>query len=242
MSRRILLATLLTCLVVQSGCVSLSMTEEAEWGKLLNEDIVDEPMSHKSPWLAGILSFIIPGVGHFYLGEWGVGGGLFLSNILWPLSVIWGTPAGVIDTKSVNKRYTVNYYTYGPGREVIEAKEREEMFLAAKGYVKLMMQRRGNRQISQSEITDFLFLKDFDRDYITNLDWHELEYRTGAQFYMLRPSTPPVLMHTPMDPQAGESEPQPEDPAQVQAPGAALAAPEGSTPPGPPPVSAPPPE
>lgn len=174
-------STLVICLWFCSGCVSLSMTEEAEWGRLLTDDIVDEPIKHKNVWAAGILSFVIPGTGHFYLGEWGSGGGLFLSNLLWPLSPFWATPAGVTDTKTVNKRYTVEYYTYGPGKQVVEEKERQKIFGKAKGFVQLRMQ-NGQKDFSHKEITEFLFLQDYPTQKIMALDWHELELRTGARF------------------------------------------------------------
>lgn len=161
------------------GCVSLSMSEEAQWGELLNEDIVDEPIGKKNVWAAGILDFLIPGFGHFYLGEWGSGSGLFISNVFWPLSPFWATPAAVVDTEVVNKRYTVEYYFFGPGRTVIAEKEQEAVFQEAKEYIYFQHQ-SGRTDITRREVTDFLFLQDFKSEHIQALDWLDLERRTGA--------------------------------------------------------------
>ncbi len=179
-SNLLLAAVLAMCLGVVPGCTSLTMTEQAEWGHLLQEDVVDEPIKHKNVWAAGILDFLIPGVGHFYLGEMGSGGGLFLSNILWPLSPFWAVPAAVADTRVVNERYTVNYYTFGPGKAEIEKRDKAKVLNRAKEYVRLQMQ-RGRSSIERSEITEFLFLQDFSSEYILSLNWHELELRTGAK-------------------------------------------------------------
>jgi len=169
----------LVLFALSGACAPLSMNENAQFAELMKEGVVSEPIEHKNVWAAGILDFLIPGVGHFYLGEWGSGGGLFLSNIFWPLSPFWATPAAISDTESVNVRYTVDYYTYGPGRETIAKMQNEKCFAKAKEYVVLQMQ-HGKNEFSRGEITQYLFLQNFSSSQISALDFTELQLRTGC--------------------------------------------------------------
>lgn len=169
----------LVLFALSGACAPLSMNEHAQYSELMKEGVVSEPIEHKNVWAAGILDFLIPGVGHFYLGEWGSGGGLFLSNIFWPLSPFWATPAAIADTESVNVRYTVDYYTYGPGKEMIAKIQNEKCFAKAREYVVLQMQ-QGKSEFSRGEITQFLFMQNFSSSQVTALDFTELQLRTGC--------------------------------------------------------------
>lgn len=182
----------LLLLALSGACAPLSMSDHAQYAELMKEAVVSEPIEHKNVWAAGILDFLIPGVGHFYLGEWGSGGGLFLSNIFWPLSPFWATPAAISDTESVNKRYTIEYYKYGPGKEMIAKMQKEKCFAKAKEYVVLQMQ-NGKGEFSRGEITQYLFLQNFTSEQVTSLDFAELQLRTGCQIKMAEAK--PVLQN-----------------------------------------------
>ena len=109
------------CLINTTGCITaLSLSEERDWGRLLDRGIVHEPIPFKSRGVAGFWSFVIPGVGHFYVGEPGLGVAYFLGNLLWPLNPFWTLPAGLQASTITNKRRTIEYYRLGAYRNVIE--------------------------------------------------------------------------------------------------------------------------
>lgn len=180
MKKTFIVLCLVGGLFLQSACAPLSMTEQAKYSELQKEGAVTEPIQHKNVWAAGILDFLVPGFGHFYLGQWGSGGGLFLSNILWPLSPFWATPAAVADTDNANKRYTVEYYTLGPGKEEVAKLKQKKCFAKAKEYIVLGMQ-NGKKTFSQREISQVLFLDDFSPEEVTSIDWNQLQMVTGCK-------------------------------------------------------------
>lgn len=167
------------CLLLGSGCVELSKTEQAQWQQLFDDDVVDEPIKHKNVWIATPMNFLIPGTGHFYLGESGSGGALLISNLLWPLSVTWGTYAGIKDTPQVNKRYTVDYYQFGPGATVLADLQASRARAAAEDYLALQL-RSGRIIVSQAEVREYLFVRDFDSEHVMKLEWQEIEVATGV--------------------------------------------------------------
>jgi hypothetical protein len=192
----------LLAVFLSGACAPLSMNEQAQYAELLKESVVSEPIDHKNVWAAGILDFLIPGFGHFYLGEWGSGGGLFLSNIFWPLSPFWATPAAVADTDNVNKRYTIEYYILGPGKETIAKMQKEKCFAKAKEYIVFQMQ-NGKAEFSRVEITQYLYLQNFTSDQVTSLDFTELQQKTGCQIQVAE--VKPVLQNDEKSPLNPES-------------------------------------
>lgn len=59
---------------------------------------------------------ILPGGGNFYLAagtdeseQWLYA---FLNLLTWPASVVWGVPEAAIDAGNINKKATVEYYTF----------------------------------------------------------------------------------------------------------------------------------
>lgn len=98
-----------------SGCVSLSRTEEATLSELRSYGVSDTEVKEKNGGTAGALN-ILPGFGNFYLAagtdegeQWAYG---FLNLLTWPASVLWGIPEAAIDANTMNKKATVNYYTF----------------------------------------------------------------------------------------------------------------------------------
>lgn len=115
-----LVALALVCALSSTGCLAhLAMSEERDWGRLLDRGIVQEPIPFKSQGVAGFWSFVIPGVGHFYAGEAGLGVAYFLGNILWPFNPFWTLPAGLQAAEVTNKRRTVEYYKFGAYSNVV---------------------------------------------------------------------------------------------------------------------------
>ncbi len=159
------------------GCAKLTRNEESQYAALLNDGVISEPIAKKSTLAAGTLDFIIPGVGHFYLGEWGTGTGLFLSNILWPLSPFWATPTAVVATDNVNKRHTIEYYTLGEGKEMIANKNKEKCFNKANDYI-LMQKQNGKNDFSTNEISQYLFMQNCTPEIIKDIDWKVLQEKT----------------------------------------------------------------
>ena len=113
----------LLLLVTLSGCSSMASYEKAKYMELKHElDYAGLPiMEEKEPILAGALN-LLPGVGNAYLEQWGP----FVGNLLfWPLSPIWGVPQAVIDAHTINKKETLYFYEFGPGKaRLAEAKEK----------------------------------------------------------------------------------------------------------------------
>jgi hypothetical protein len=161
------------------GCAPLTKNEEAQYAKLLNEGVVAEPLSKKSRWAAGTLDFIIPGVGHYYLGEWGTGTGLFLSNIFWPLSPFLATPTAVVATENINKRHTVEYFTLGEGKDIVAKKDMEKCYKIANDYIAVQKQ-NGKNDFTKNEIVQFLFMQNCTSDNVKGIDWNILETKTGS--------------------------------------------------------------
>lgn len=107
--------------VLNTGCItSLSHVEEREWGRLLDRGTVQEPIPFKNKTVAGFWSFVVPGIGHFYVGEEGLGVAYLLGNILWPLNPFWTLPAGLQACEVTNKRRTIEYYNLGAYQNVVE--------------------------------------------------------------------------------------------------------------------------
>ena len=120
-NRAAALALAVLCLVNTTGCITtLSLSEEREWGRLLEHQVVREPIPFKSKGVAGFWSFVVPGIGHFYVGEPGWGVTYLLGNLLWPLNPFWTLPAGLQAADVTNKRRTVEYYKLGAHEDVVK--------------------------------------------------------------------------------------------------------------------------
>lgn len=115
MQRRVGVFALATvCVVSTAGCLaSLSLSEERQWGRMLDKQIVREPILFKSKGVGGFWSVVIPGTGHFYAGHPGLGVMYVLGNLLWPINIFWTLPAGLQAIDVTNKQRTVEYYTLG---------------------------------------------------------------------------------------------------------------------------------
>src|SRR5262245_17906512 len=88
-----MLACLALALGVCTACVTPSLSDQVAYGRLVSDGVVREPIPHKSKGIAMALNFLVPGFGHFYLEEFSAGGGIFLCNVVWPLSVVLGIQA-----------------------------------------------------------------------------------------------------------------------------------------------------
>ncbi len=69
-----------------------------------------------SPLSAGLLN-LLPGIGNFYLASGNAGQSehyLYgtLNLITWPFSILWGIPEAVVDSRHINERELVYFYTY----------------------------------------------------------------------------------------------------------------------------------
>ncbi len=155
-------------------------TEERQYNELVYEGVIGETINHKNVWITGSLDFLIPGTGHYYLGEWESGSGLLVSNIFWPLSPIWGTLAAITDTENVNKRYTLEHYLFGNGKTVIIDIRRDECFRKASEYVQLQKQ-VGRNEFTKGELYQYLVIQRVSPDYILSLDIEELQTKTNCR-------------------------------------------------------------
>lgn len=112
-------AALLLCGSLLQGCASMASYEKAKY-KELERDLNQHGlpiMEEKDPILAGVLN-LLPGIGNAYLEQWGP----FVGNLLfWPLSPVWGVPQAVIDSYTINKKETLYFYEFGPGKQRLEA-------------------------------------------------------------------------------------------------------------------------
>lgn len=117
------LAVLLGGLIALQGCASMASYEKAKYMELQQElESAGLPnVEHKEPILAGALN-LLPGFGNAYLGQWGP----FVGNLLfWPLSVAWGVPQAYVDANTINKKETLYFYEFGPGKERLAAAQVE---------------------------------------------------------------------------------------------------------------------
>lgn len=125
-SRGVGIGVAIVCLLNTTGCLShLALSEEREWGRLLDKGVVREPIRFKSKGAAGFWSAVIPGTGHFYVGEPGLGVAYLLGNLLWPLNPFWTLPAGLQAAEVTNKRRTIEYYKLGAHASTIERLQRK---------------------------------------------------------------------------------------------------------------------
>lgn len=122
-------AFLLFAALVLSSCAQLSPWEKARLAELEYQGVTVPHKEIKSPAAAAFLN-ILPGVGNVYLAigteetyEWL---SALANAVTWPYSIIWGVPEGVIDARVINKRYSIQYYTYGPGKEILRKMEEEQ--------------------------------------------------------------------------------------------------------------------
>jgi hypothetical protein len=116
-------ALLALCCMGLTGCISLSQTEKTKLAELQAQGIRVPEETTKHPGAAGALN-ILPGFGNFYLAigtneseQWIVG---FMNLLFWPLSILWGIPEAAIDANTINKRETIYFYEYGPGKEKLK--------------------------------------------------------------------------------------------------------------------------
>ncbi|MCO5168352.1 MAG: TM2 domain-containing protein [Planctomycetes bacterium] len=105
------------------GCMNLTPEQQRFYGLYLtdtNPSVIDAPS--KNAAVATILSVILPGLGHVYLGEpgWAVAW-LLLGTLTWPL----GAPiAAYADTGTVNRAFVAD--AYQPVYMAQEARRRQE--------------------------------------------------------------------------------------------------------------------
>jgi hypothetical protein len=107
MKRLVLVAA---AVVISAACNTLSPIEQQQYENLQEEGA--EPVEKKQPAVAGGLNLLI-GIGDIYNGEYGA---FALDLLLWPYSILWGVPQGVITASNINKKATIAYYTIGQGR------------------------------------------------------------------------------------------------------------------------------
>lgn len=107
------------------SCTTLTSTEKHRIAELESQGVMVPHEEIKNPGLAGALN-VLPGVGNFYLAvgtneseHWLYG---FLNLLAWPTSIAWGVPEAIIDASTINKRETVFYYSYGPGKDQLNKK------------------------------------------------------------------------------------------------------------------------
>ena len=113
-----ILCLVLTCGFLQ-GCSSMASYEKVKYMELKRDlDYAGLPiMEDKEPVMAAVLN-ILPGFGNAYLEQWGP----FIGNLLfWPLSPIWGVPQAYIDANTLNKKETLYFYEFGPGKTRLDA-------------------------------------------------------------------------------------------------------------------------
>jgi hypothetical protein len=108
-------AIIISSSLVISGCTTLSRTEKATLQELKSYGVSASEVQVKHPAAAAALN-VLPGFGNFYLAagtdessQWMYG---FLNLLAWPVSVVWGVPEAAIDATIINKKETVNYYTF----------------------------------------------------------------------------------------------------------------------------------
>ncbi len=97
------------------GCSSMASYEKVKYTELKHElDQYGLPQTEeKEPVMAVVLN-LLPGFGNAYLEQWGP----FVGNLLfWPLSVVWGVPQAYIDANTINKKETLYFYEFGPGKD-----------------------------------------------------------------------------------------------------------------------------
>ncbi|HEY4707857.1 MAG: hypothetical protein A2054_06200 [Deltaproteobacteria bacterium GWA2_55_10] len=107
-------------LLMLASCSSLS-TMETNMTEIIDSKGYSAPSEKlKDPTTAAALN-VLPGFGNFYLAygtkdgdHWVYG---LVNMALWPYSIIWSVPEAYIDAPTVNKKVTVDYYVFGPGRE-----------------------------------------------------------------------------------------------------------------------------
>jgi len=114
MKNKIIALFLIPLVFSMTGCATkkLSMSEEADWGSLLNQNVVQEPLLFKSVKGTGVWDFIIPGSGSAYAGG-GESFGWLGAILLWPISPFYQPAIGVSIARSENKRRTIEYYKFG---------------------------------------------------------------------------------------------------------------------------------
>ncbi len=116
-------ACALLCLLFLASCSTLTPMEKNMVEELDAKGLAVPREEYKKPSAAGALN-LLPGFGNFYLaygtkegGQWVFG---FMNMAFWPFSIVWSVPEAYIDASTVNKKLTVEYYVFGPGREEIK--------------------------------------------------------------------------------------------------------------------------
>jgi TM2 domain-containing membrane protein YozV len=105
-----LTACLVTCLAI-SGCVSISIEEERYYAQYMASDRRPLGVSEKSSVAASVLNFLLPGVGHLYLGEPGWAALHFVFGLwTWPIGGVVSAIAAGIDAEVVNKKLIAHGY------------------------------------------------------------------------------------------------------------------------------------
>lgn len=104
--KRWITVALLGLLLASCAQPALTVREQAQYQKILDMGLA--PKQLKEPILASCLN-LVAGAGYFYMEEWGSG---LIAFLLTPISWLWGIPAGYIDSRRINIRYTLEYYKH----------------------------------------------------------------------------------------------------------------------------------
>lgn len=115
--KRFLQISAVAVVLIATGCVSLSLKERQQLGRLAEHgyDISSPPAGFEAPlnvWTVAGLN-ALPGVGNFYLASNG-GGGLqwvlgTVNLLLWPISPCWAVAEGGLDALTLNKRALLEF-------------------------------------------------------------------------------------------------------------------------------------
>ena len=116
-------AAAVLCAFLLASCSTLTPMEKNLIEELDARGLAVPKEEYKRPSAAGALN-LLPGFGNFYLaygtregGQWVYG---LVNMALWPLSIAWSVPEAYIDASTLNKKLTVDYYVFGPGRDEIK--------------------------------------------------------------------------------------------------------------------------
>lgn len=102
--RHVLLAVVLCCAVVSSGCEGLTMSERQNLDELQYYGIPVE-----QEYSRGIATWgnLFLGFGNFHLDQNGYG---IVNLLFWPLSILWAPIQAYVDTPVLNQKRTIEYY------------------------------------------------------------------------------------------------------------------------------------
>lgn len=112
------------------SCVGLRRADQRRLTELRGLGIHATEQGQSSPLAAGALN-LLPGFGNFYLGATTEHGPQFafgfINLVTWPLSVVWGIPQAAIDSNTLNKLATIDYYYHSPMGQAELAERRKKL-------------------------------------------------------------------------------------------------------------------